>query len=243
MVLLADATKGADAGTVALIQTSRLVVVLYTVPFLATVFAQANGNSLEPVALANAMSNLGTEMERTWPLLFGYILLPFVPTAMWLLKWLKIPAYEFIGPVVFVGAMTIAGCTWPAVPDPFISVAQLAIGIYIGSRVQPKIVFTHKRLAPFALVSAFLLVFITVLSAWLLSSVTSSTVVTWFLALAPGGLGEVAATALALEADVAKVTAFQLFRLIFILFIAPLVLKKLFNYRQRRLDHVKMLNR
>jgi len=62
-------------------------------------------------------------------------------------------------------------------------------------------------------------------AAWLLAQWTEDSIVTWFLALAPGGLAEMATTALFLHGDVAQVTAYQLFRVLFIVLAVPPILR------------------
>jgi membrane AbrB-like protein len=216
MVLLAEDIQEANPGLVALIQTARLMVVLYTVPFLAAVFAGPPSDG----ALSRQLIALQAA-EEGWPSYIGAALLPLVPAASWLASRLRIPAGEFLGPVLLAGGLSAAGCVWPSLPAPAVNAAQLLIGIYIGSRIQPRLMFSNKKLAPYALGTAILLVSLTAGASWFLSRVTDDSIVTWFLGLAPGGLGEVAATALALNADVAQVTAYQLFRLFAILLIAP----------------------
>lgn len=225
MVLIAGDIKGANQGTVAIIQTARLVVVLYTVPFLATLFSSPD---------ASELLTMGPELSvnsSTWPSIYGYLALPLVILSAWIARRFRIPGGEFIGPVLFVSALTIAGCDWPSVPSPLLAAAQLMLGIYIGIRVQPRIFITHKRLGPLAIITSMLLVSITALIAWILSITTNVSIVTWFLALAPGGLTEVAITAIVLHADVAKVTAFQIFRLFFILLLAPILMKLLLKQK------------
>lgn len=225
MVLIAGDIKGANQGTVAIIQTARLVIVLYTVPFLAVLFSSPGAAEILTV-------NQGLTVDSsvsTWPSIYGYLALPLVVLSAWLARRFRMPGGEFIGPVLFVSALTIAGCDWPSVPNPLLAAAQLMIGIYIGIRVQPRIFITHKRLGPLAIVTSTLLVSITAVISWILSKLTEDSIVTWFLALAPGGLTEVAITAIVLNADVAKVTAFQIFRLFFILLLAPFIMKILIN--------------
>lgn len=220
MVLLAEEMKGADPGTVALMQTSRLVVVLYTVPFLAAFFTNASA-----VPAAEAARAAAAGAVAAWPPLYGYLMLPLVPLSAWLARRLGLPAGEFLGPIAFVGALSAAGAVFPVVPDPLMAAAQLSMGIYIGLRIQPRVVFANRRFGPLAFAVAALLVAISIAAAWVLSLVTGDSVVTWFLSLAPGGLGEVAVTALLLHADVAQVTAYQLFRLLFVLLAAPPLLR------------------
>lgn len=228
MVLVAEDMKNADAGIVAIIQTGRLVVVLYTVPLLAAMFTQPD---LIQYAVQTTQESIQTNQL---PIIFTLLAAPFIPLSAWFARRLHIPGGEFLGPFILVSALTIVGVSWPLVAGPILSVAQLTIGIFIGTRVQPRALFTNKRLGPVALVTSAILVGFTAVTAWLLSVFTTDSVVTWFLALAPGGLGEVAVTALVLNADVAKVTAFQTFRLFFVLLAAPPILKLIIERKQRQ---------
>ncbi len=227
MIMLADEMKGGDPGTVAIMQTSRLVVVLYTVPMLAAVFADGGGTTTPAAAAAQAVA------AAPWPAAAGWAVLPLVPLSAWLGRRFKLPAGEFLGPVLLVGTLSAVGASLPAVPSPLLALAQLLIGVYIGMRVQPRILIASKRFGPLALGAACLLVALTAAAAAVLASWTGDSVVTWFLALAPGGLGEVALTALLLHADVQQVTAYQLFRLLFILLLAPPLLRYLLDRGRR----------
>jgi uncharacterized protein len=223
MVLIAEDMKGADPGNVAIIQTARLVIVLYTVPFLATVWALMGMGPQAPAAPIVPPEGIATAGGLSG--IIGYLALPLIPLSAWLSRKLKIPAGEFMGPFFLTGALAIAGLAWPSVPAPTLSFAQVLIGVFIGKRVQPRIMWTNKRLGPIALISGAFLVVITAVASLMLSLWTADSMVTWFLALAPGGLGEVAVTALVLGADVQQVTAYQLFRLIVVLVVAPPMLK------------------
>jgi len=225
MVLLADDVKGADPGTVAVIQTARLVLVLYTVPFLATLWS--NDQSYPIITMVEG------DKADLWSPIYGLLLLPLVPLAAWIAKRIRLPAGEFAGPAVCVGALSAFGCPWPDLPDSLMAVAQLVIGIYIGGRVRPRLIITNKRLAPLAFIIGALLVAIASLTSWILSMTTSDTIVTWFLALGPGRLGEMAATALVLEADVAQVTSYQMARLFMILIFAPPMLRGMLSLHRK----------
>ncbi|GGF95083.1 AbrB family transcriptional regulator [Paenibacillus abyssi] len=226
MVLIADHFKQADPGTVAIMQTSRLIVVLYTVPFLATwIAAPAEAMQAAAAASAGAGSILNEAAASQWPPFLGWLLMPLVPLSAWITRRLGLPAGEFLGPVLVVGALAIMGNPWPDVPGPLLAAAQLLIGIFIGKRVQLRMIWINKRLGPLSLATACLLVAITAGASWLISTWTVPTIVTWFLALAPGGLGEVAVTALLLGADVSQVTAYQLTRLFFVLLVAPPIVR------------------
>ena len=234
MVLLADEMRGANAGNVAIMQTSRLIVVLYTVPFLAAWFAGDAAAGAGLAAGGGAAASAASGALAGLPPWAGYAALPLVPLAAWLGRRFRLPAGEFLGPVFAVGAAAAAGLPWPAVPAPLIAAAQLVIGIFIGCRVQPRILLANRRFGPLSLISAGLLIVLTALAAWGWSSAAGESIVTWFLALAPGGLGEMAVTAIVLGADEAQVTAYQLFRLLFVLMAAPPMIRLAFKWRKRR---------
>ncbi|GIQ69948.1 AbrB family transcriptional regulator [Xylanibacillus composti] len=220
MVIVADSDSRADAGTVAIVQTCRILVVLYTVPFTAAWMAHA-GTSEGAAAAGQGPAAQIAEASLAAPSFYGYLLLPAVPLAAWLLRRMKVPAGEFLGPVLLVGVLAASGFAWPEVPELLTAAAQACIGLFIGSRVRLRILLENKRLAPLALAAGGFFVSLTLAAAWAISAVAEGSIITWFLALSPGGLGEVAVTAMQLGANDAQVTAYQVFRLLFILFLVP----------------------
>ncbi len=229
MVLISYHIKGADPGTVAIIQTARLVFVLYTVPFLAALFAQPIDNFINQEVMHHQSFHVTSLNEEPLFHIIGYIALPLIYASGWLAKRLNIAAGEFLAPFILVGFLSILHIPFLTVPNLIAAGAQITIGIFIGSRVQPKLIFINKRLGPAAILSSAILVCITAVAAWFLSNFTADSIVTWFLALAPGGLNEVAITALVLDANVTTVTAYQVIRIIFILLIATPVIKFILN--------------
>ncbi|MFP3472832.1 AbrB family transcriptional regulator, partial [Micrococcus sp. SIMBA_144] len=63
-------------------------------------------------------------------------------------------------------------------------------------------------------------VFFSFLLAILLTKITSINLATAFLSTAPGGLAEMGVTATIVDADLAMISGYQLFRIFFIMFIA-----------------------
>jgi len=238
MVLIADETPGANAGNVAIMQTSRLIVVLYTVPFLAAWFAGRSAADGPEAGGAAAVGD-GSAAQAAGALAglpdwVPYAALLLVPLAAWLGRRIHLPAGEFLGPALVVGAAAAAGLPWPEAPAPLIAAAQLVIGIFIGCRVQPRILLENRRFGPLSLLFAVLLIGLTALAAAGWTVFDGGSIVTWFLALAPGGLGEMAVTAIVLGADEARVTSYQVFRLLFVLMAAPPLLRLAFRWRRRR---------
>jgi len=74
---------------------------------------------------------------------------------------------------------------------------------------------------------------------FLLTRLHSLNLISAFLGTSPGGMAEMGLTAVLVRADVSLVAAYQMFRLLFILFVMPLLLKWRFGTvpKQKVLDN------
>ncbi|MBD2843796.1 AbrB family transcriptional regulator [Paenibacillus sp. IB182496] len=242
MVYMAEQFKGADVGTVALIQTARLIVVLYAVPLLAAhallghrAVVDSDG-AAGVTAAASGVASIADGAAGSAAFGWGtWALLALVPVSSWLARRLRLPAGELLGPLLFVGGLAIAGWGWPQAPEPLVGAGQWLFGSYLGNRVRLRLLLENKRLGPLAVLTSLLLMAVTVLLAWGLAQLTPISMLTWFLSLAPGGLGEVSVTALALDADLSHVTAYQMARLLVVLLLAKAVAARL-AARERSAD-------
>ncbi|WP_246079124.1 AbrB family transcriptional regulator [Paenibacillus piri] len=133
-----------------------------------------------------------------------------------------------------------SGIVLPHLPQLVVIIAQLCIGIYLGQGIKLQALSGWRRLLPYSLAGSILLVGMTLAIAYMLSLTQPISFVTAFLSIAPGGLPEMGVTAAAMNADVSKVAAYQLFRVFFVLFIIPVLLKRIFRKpfnRQRSQDY------
>jgi uncharacterized protein len=102
----------------------------------------------------------------------------------------------------------------PALSGLVVKGAQLLIGAGIGIEFRREEIRTYRRLLVPSLAASLMLTTLTF--ALLLSYATSIDLLTGMLATAAGGAAEMSLTALAIGADPLLVTAFQLFRVMFI---------------------------
>lgn len=238
MVLIAQDMNRGDVGLIAMLQASRVLVVLYTVPFLATVFAHQHHHDDTASSMMQMQSHMMQTQTQTFSPIWGYVALPLVVLAAWIARRIRFPGGEFLLVFLTVGTLSIVGIGWPDVPNWLLTAAQLVMGIFIGSIVQPRKTFANNRLGPIALLSAIVLVSVAASAAWFLAMLTNESLASWFLAIVPGGLNEMVLVALGLKEDVIKVASYQTIRLMIILSIAPTILKLIlktvqYNHQER----------
>ncbi|PKG22960.1 AbrB family transcriptional regulator [Niallia nealsonii] len=219
MVALCGEMKGIDLAAVTIIQVTRIVSVVMLVPFL--VYSPLlHGNE----QAGEVMTHMSTSYQ--WSIL-PFILL--AASAAFLSKKGKFPTPFLIGPIIIIAILVIAGIHAPALPVSLISISQLFIGIDLGLRVKLGEIEKKAMFSTVAIISSFLLVvFSFVLSSILLHLENGITLMTAFIALAPGGMAEMAILGQSVGGDLTVITTYQLFRLLFILFCVPSILKWIF---------------
>jgi len=114
--------------------------------------------------------------------------------------------------------------------------AQLLLGMSIGVTFKREDVRRYWKLCLSALLFSLLLFLISLLLAVLLTLTTDMGLTTSILAVAPGGLAEMSLTAIAIGSDPLLVTAFQLFRLLFIVTIFPFFVRWYVRHASGRLQ-------
>ena len=214
MIILSEEVRDADVTVVTLMQMTRILAVVFIVPFVAIHgMAHPHGGVL-PLS--------GTAVP--WNL----AVLPAIlaaPLGAWLAYLLKLPIPFLLGPIFATTATILIGCPAPPVPGPLIRTAQLFFGVYMGIVITLESLRRLGKVLPYAAGSAVLLVAFTYLVAFGLTVVTPADLLSAFLGTAAGGLAEMGIVALALGADVAFVLAYQLFRLLTILLVIPPILR------------------
>ncbi|MDQ1909604.1 AbrB family transcriptional regulator [Paenibacillus sp. GD4] len=231
MVVLAEEVQGADQTVVAFLQTIRLLTVIFVVPFLA-VHSLSNGpgadlSTSSPASASSASSIFGE--PYTWVLLAGFVL-----AAALLSVRLKLPTPWFLGPLAAAALLTVSGYPPPHLPSPMILAAQWCLGVYLGLGIKLTSLAGWRRLLPLSVISGLFIVgFSLALSFWF-SSMHPMSVATAFLGTSPGGMTEMGVTATTVHADVSLVVAYQMFRILFILFVVPYGLRWAFRARSTR---------
>jgi uncharacterized protein len=218
MITLSDEVRDADVTVVTFMQMTRVLSVVFIVPFVA-IHGMAHPHS-------GVLPIPGTVVP--WNL----AVLPAIlaaPLGAWLAYLIKLPIPFLLGPIFATTVMVLVGCPAPAVPGPLIRTAQLFFGTYLGIVITLESLRRLGKVLPYAVCSAVLLVAFTYLVAYGLTFVTPANLLSAFLGTAAGGLAEMGIVALALGADVAFVLSYQLFRLLTILLVMPPLLRRRFR--------------
>ncbi|MEH7484443.1 AbrB family transcriptional regulator [Neobacillus drentensis] len=219
---------GANALIVSIIQTIRVLLVVSLIPIISQVVnshsVMISTNSTQGQLSSNALLNTGIIIIGAY--LGAKVGKKIKMPAPWLVgSMLGAGIIHLICPLFIIGD-SVGSIYWP---QEIIIFAQVLIGTNIGSRVNFSMFKgLGKAIIVGLLTSLCLIVSILVLS-FLISEMTHISFVTCMLAFAPGGVAEMATTAIALHADTTFVVAVQSLRLISILTILPPIFRFLNN--------------
>lgn len=144
---------------------------------------------------------------------------------------LRSPNSWMIGPLLAAAVVTALGIEWSALPVPVVNAGQLLIGIGLGTRFTPEFFEAAPRfLGAVAAVTLAYLAIAAVFGALLAlgSGLHWSTAI---VATTPGGIGEMALTAKALQLGVPIVTAFHAIRMAVVVMTVGLTYRRWTHWR------------
>ena len=220
MVVLGEEIPAADGTIVALMQTLRMLAVVFSVPFLAI-----HGLAGEAIATLTPTTPAMDEYLSAPGVVFEYIAVVLIGT--WLAVRIKLPTPYLLGPAMATCLLVLNGLHPPALPQSAIIAAQVSIGIYIGGNVKlNNVELQWRTLLPYALLNAIVVISFSLFLGWLLTYIISASLVTGFLSTAPGGMTEMGLTAMLVNADLSTVVTYQICRVFFILLVMPFLLKR-----------------
>ncbi len=139
-------------------------------------------------------------------------------------KKVHIPTAYLLGPVFLIMLFNLGNVEVPVMPSSLLHVAQLVIGIYIGLLLKKENIKLTKKHIFYAFFSSGILILFALGISMFLQRYSSLDFTNGFLSVVPGGLDQMGIIAASVEADVTIVTAFQLFRILFLsVFTIPFV--------------------
>lgn len=219
MVVLCDEIADSDVTVVTLMQTIRLLSVVFLVPFL-VLHSTATGVTPSTKGVIFSPASLGFVID------LKMILCILVASLGGLIaKKIKLPTPYLLGSVLAIAALSLLGLNIPQMSRPLVVAAQISFGAYLGHNIKLENLGNWQKFLPFTFLSSVALIAFTFLVGYGLTLINSMDLLTAFLATAPGGMSEMAVTAIAVEANISVVTAYQMFRLLFILLAVPPFLK------------------
>jgi membrane AbrB-like protein len=212
MMLLGEA-EGADVHLVALMQYSRVLLVVLAAAFVARFWADAadlhphGALWLTPVHWGNLV-----------------VVLLLSALAQQTARLLRLSAWPLLGPVLFLSAVHAAGWLTIELPRWLLAGAYAVIGWHIGLGFRRDALLQIGRALPVVMGATLLLMALCALLAWCLTHFAHVDSLTAYLATSPGGLDSVAIIAAATpRVDLPFVLALQSLRLLLVIGLAPLM--------------------
>ncbi|RNF39032.1 AbrB family transcriptional regulator [Planococcus salinus] len=217
IITFAEEQKGIDLTAVTFYHVLRVLMIVAIVPFM--VASGGSPHVEEPV-----------ESHYSFYLI---VLLVICYGSGSLFKKFHVPTAHLLGPVFLIMCLNLVNVEVPVLPSSLLHVAQIFIGIYIGLLLRKENIKLTPRLIFYSFFSGALLIAFAFGLSFVLQSQYGLSFSTSFLSLVPGGLDQMGIIAASVHADVTVVTAFQLFRILFLsVFIVPLV-KVVIRRRQK----------
>jgi len=222
-MLAMSGSLGADPRLVAVMQYTRVIVVVLSAALIAR-FGLVPGTASHPI-LAQGLQTSTSQgivlVHNPW-LIYALTALVAMLGA-WAGTRLRLPAGALMGPLVFGVALEVLGVMRLAWPPGVPQIAFLVLGLWVGLLFDRASVKSVGRLLPFVLASATGLTVACAGLGWALTVITSIDGLTAYLATTPGGIDSVAVIALDSGADAPLVLAVQMLRLFVVILAGSLL--------------------
>jgi uncharacterized protein len=213
-MLAISISLGADPRLVAVMQYTRVVVVVFSAALVSR-FGLVPGTAPQPISTGGLQSSASEGaaflVHDAW-LAYGLTAL-VAGVGAWAGIRLRLPAGALMGPLVLGVALEQVGVMRLAWPPGVPQAAFLVLGVYVGLLFDRASIKRAGRLFPLMLASAVGLTAACAGLGWMLAALTSIDGLTAYLATAPGGIDSVAVMALGSGADAPLVLAVQMLRL------------------------------
>lgn len=220
MAVLAE-RHGGRIDLVAAAHSTRLLIVVVSIPF-----------GFQAAGLHGLDASLPGAREVRWEGLA--LLLPATLAGAVLMRRWHLPNAWMLGPMAVALALTANGIELSALPPWAGGLAQLFIGVSLGTRFTPQFIHTAPRWLATVAIGTAAMIALCAGFAWAMARAVDFHPATLLLATSPGGIAEMCVTAAALQLGVPIVTAFHATRLVAVLLLAQ-PLFRLFRRPSRRL--------
>lgn len=215
--------RGGDARVIALVHSSRILMVVLTLPFA---IQWIEGVSINRAA--GSVSIVDTPLA-TWGWLIGCAVV-----GVWFGRLVRLPASVLLGPMLVSASVHLSGLSDFRPPFEVINVAQLVLGVVIGCRFAGTASATVMRILALSVGSTIILIGWMTAFAYAVSRISTYDMDSLVLAYSPGGLAEMSLIAVSLHAEVAFVAAHHVARVFLVMISAPLIFKVIGGPARRR---------
>ena len=212
LMILAEYEKS-DLSQVATAHLIRLIIIITVFPFIIVNLSATE--SLE-------MEKFDYMSQNHW-----YLVLLIIVSIIFIFFFdkAKIPAALLSGTLVASGILQILDIASYKLPDSSINFCLLILGASVGCRFANKTVREVATNSFHGLVATLLLVILGLIAAFIATFFVDNNFLTLILSFCPGGIYEVAVIAIAFDLEPDFVAFHHIIRLLFILFVIPIILK------------------
>lgn len=187
-------------------QSVRLIIVVLLYPVLVSMVPHGESLITPLEAAASNDSSSYSHLLLWWLAGLGAAILG---------KKIGIPNPWMLAPCILAAVFSSADLTSVSVPDGFVTLAQIVLGITLGANMTAEFIRDAHKLISASVLSSLvlsaLLITLSVVAAWMFGLPLSAAL----LGMAPGGMPEMAVTAHALETSVPLVLGFHFVRVVF----------------------------
>jgi len=205
---------GADARLVALMQYTRVVVVVVSATLVGRLGLVPGTESLPAAGQTLQTAPGASDLLVQNPLATYALTVLVAAVGAWVGTRFELPAGALLGPLILGILLEELGVMHLAWPPGVPQAAYLVLGLWVGLLFDGDSVKRAGRLLPVVLLSAVGLVVACSALGWVLSALTGIDGITAYLATTPGGIDSVAIVALGSGADAPLVLAVQMLRLL-----------------------------
>jgi uncharacterized protein len=214
---------GADARLVALMQYTRVVVVVVSATLVSR-FGLVPGAASHPTSGQGLqVASQGADLLVQGTVLSYCLTVLVAALGAWAGTRLRLPAGALLGPLILGVALEEIGVLQLLWPPGVPQAAYLVLGLWVGLLFDGASVRRAGRLFPLVLASAVGLVIACAALGWALAALTGIGGMTAYLATTPGGIDSVSIMALGSGADAPLVLAVQMLRLLAVVLVGSLL--------------------
>ena len=199
MAIVAKA-HGGDSSAVAIVHALRVSSVVAIVPVLVITFGA-------PGSAPDAGAARGQDLL----LLAIALILAYIVAR--LLKPTPLPNPWLVGPIFLGLGLGASGLMTITVPPLLITLAQVAIGTWLGCQFRRDVLLAVPRVAAAGAVVSLFMIVAAAAGSFALTAATDLPITTAFLSLAPAAVTEMVITAKVMHLDAEIVTAFHIMRI------------------------------
>jgi membrane AbrB-like protein len=210
MTIVCEDIEGSDVAAVTLMQTVRILMTVFTVPFLVL---HGLADRVDPVSRAAVHFSADA---LPYLALFAVAIVG----SLYLAKYIGLPSPYLIAPVVSTAIMVLSGINAPSLPSSVIAVAQICVSIRMGMAIDVTKLASLKKLLFLTVISVFVVILLLLGIDYFFAKISGTPFVSAFISTAPGGITEMGLTAMMVHADLSTIIAYQLFRLLFVFLVA-----------------------